>query len=86
MSGQPNPKPAGKPVWLMIATSLVLSGALTVVAYYTWTLTNQELRQWDLTKDTLLTDLRYFAGFLAVFVVLTVIDKLHHLIRSKLDS
>lgn len=86
MSGQPAPNPAGKPVWLTIATSLVLSGALTAAAYYTWTLTNRELRQWDLTKGTLLTDVRFFAGFLAVFAVLTVMDKLHHWIRSKFDS
>ncbi|MEM8701057.1 MAG: hypothetical protein AAGF82_04470 [Pseudomonadota bacterium] len=75
-----------RPVWQTILTSLVLTAALTAIAYYAWIYANIGARQWDVTKNSLTTDLRFFVGLLAVFVVLTFLDKIIEFVKSKIGG
>jgi hypothetical protein len=77
---------AQKPAWQTILISLVLTAALVAIAYYTWTYANSEVRQLDFTKNTLVTDLRFFVGLLAVFLVLSVLDRIINFVKSKIDG
>ena len=57
--------PKQRPAWQTILISLVLTTALVAIAYYTWKYANMGARQY--ARGTLLTDLRFFVGLLAVF-------------------
>lgn len=82
MSEEKTPTPA----WQTILVSLVLTAALVAVSYYVWTYANTGVRQWDVTKGSLLTDVRFFFGLLAVFLVLTVLDRILNFVRSKIEG
>lgn len=73
----------GKPAWQTILTSLAATVLFVAIAYYVWIYANIGVRSWDLTKGSLLTDLRFFIGLLAVFLVLTVLDRLVEFVKSK---
>ncbi|QFT30228.1 hypothetical protein FIV00_07080 [Labrenzia sp. THAF82] len=75
-----------KPTWQTIVVSLVLTGALAAIAYYVWIYANSSVRMLDLTKGTLLTDMRFFVGLLAVFLVLTFLDRIIGFILSKFGN
>lgn len=82
MSEDQTPKPA----WQTILISLVLTAALTAIAYYAWIYANIGASRWEVTKNTLTTDLRFFVGLLTVFVVLTFLDKIIIFVKSKIGS
>lgn len=73
--------PTQRPAWQTILISLVLTTALVGIAYYTWKYANMGAREF--ARGTLLTDLRFFVGLLAVFVVLTFSDRIIEFVRSK---
>ncbi len=73
-----------KPVWQKVLVSLVLTSGLTAVAYGAWTYASIGTRK--LAGETLLTDMRFFIGLLAVFLTLTILDLLIGLVKSKLDD
>ncbi|WP_299483983.1 hypothetical protein [uncultured Roseibium sp.] len=77
---------SSEPGAITIVISLILTTALTAVAYYAWTYANIGARQWDVTKNSLTTDLRFFVGLLAVFVVLTFLDKIIEFVKSKIGD
>lgn len=79
-------EPTPAPAWQTILISLVLTGALVAVAYYVWIYANIGVRQSDYTKGTLLTDLRFFVGLLAVFLALTVLDRIINFVKSKVSG
>ena len=82
MSGEQTPKPA----WQTVLISLILTAALATIAYYAWIYANIGVRQWELTKGSLMTDLRFFVGLLAVFLVLTVLDRIINFVKSKIGG
>ncbi|WP_298822354.1 hypothetical protein [uncultured Roseibium sp.] len=75
-----------KPAWQTILVSLVLTGALAATAYYVWIYANSSVRMLELTKGTLLTDMRFFIGLLAVFLVLTFLDRIIGFVLSKFGN
>ncbi len=79
-------EPTPAPAWQTILISLVLTGALVAVAYYAWIYANIGVRQSDYTKGTLVTDLRFFVGLLAVFLALTVLDRIINFVKSKISG
>lgn len=68
---------AERPVWWTLAITLVLTAAVTLLAYFAWTYANLGVRQLPRGSGVfaLLKDLRFFVGLLAVFVALTVLDR-----------
>lgn len=82
MSEDQSPRPA----WQTILISLVLTAVLTAIAYYAWIYANIGVRQWEVTKNSLTTDLRFFIGLLAVFLVLTFLDKIIEFVKSKIGG
>jgi len=79
MSGAPD-----KPAWRTILTSLVVTAALVAVAWYVWKYANTGARTF--AGGTLLTDLRFFVGLLAVFLALTILDRIIGFVRTKLGD
>lgn len=79
MSGTPQ-----RPAWQTILTSLVLTAALAGIAYYVWTYANIGAREF--ARGTLLTDMRFFVGMLAVFLVLTFLDRIIEFVKSKFSK
>jgi len=75
-----------RPAWQTILISLVATAALVAVAYYVWIYANIGVRSFEVTKGSLLTDLRFFVGLLAVFLVLTVLDRIIEFVKSKLGG
>ncbi len=71
-----------RPLWQTVAVSLVLTAALVTVAYYAWIYANIWVRQWDLTKGSLVTDAKFFIGLRVVFVVLSILDKIIGLVKG----
>ncbi|GAA0776069.1 hypothetical protein E1180_05850 [Roseibium denhamense] len=68
-----------------ILIALVLTGAVTAAAYYTWIYANIGVRQIPRGQDAgpllnefgaLLRDFRFFIGLLAVFLGLTILDRI----------
>ncbi|MBO6894555.1 MAG: hypothetical protein JJ866_21615 [Roseibium sp.] len=76
--------PKQRPAWQTILISLVMTTALVAIAYNTWKYANMGARQY--ARGTLLTDLRFFVGLLAVFLVLTFSDRIIQFVRSKLSG
>jgi hypothetical protein len=74
-----NPK---RPSVQTIAIALVLTGAVTAAAYYAWIYANIGARTY--ARGTLLTDMRFFVGLLAVFVVLTFADRIIGFIAARI--
>ena len=72
-----------RPAWQTILISLDRDRALRGRAYYVWIYANVGVRTFDLTKGTLLTDLRFFIGLLAVFLVLSLLDRIVEFVKSK---
>jgi hypothetical protein len=72
-----------KPAWQTILTSLIATAIFVTVAYFVWTYANIGARSWDVTRGSLLTDLRFFVGLLAVFLVLTFLDRIVEYVKSK---
>ncbi|MEP5421595.1 MAG: hypothetical protein ABJQ21_14135, partial [Roseibium sp.] len=54
-----------RPARQTILVSLVLTTVMAVIAYYVWIYANIGARMF--ARGTLLTDLRFFVGLLAVF-------------------
>jgi len=75
-----------KPAWQTILTSLIATALFVAIAYYVWTYANIGVRSWDITNGTLLTDLRFFVGLLAVFLALTLLHRLVEFVKSKRDG
>jgi len=81
MSGTPQ-----WPAWQTILISLVATAILVTAAYYVWIYANIGVRTFDLTKGSLLTDLRFFIGLLAVFLVLSVLDRIIEFVKAKMGG
>ncbi|MEP4767330.1 MAG: hypothetical protein ABJY83_05455 [Roseibium sp.] len=62
-----------RPARQTILVSLVLTTVMAVIAYYVWIYANIGARMF--ARGTLLTDLRFFVGLLAVFGALSVLDR-----------
>jgi hypothetical protein len=77
-------EPTRKPAWRTILVSLVLTTALVAISYYTWKYANIGARAF--ARGTLLTDLRFFVGLLAVFLVLTFSDRIIGFVMSKFSD
>ncbi|CTQ56476.1 hypothetical protein LP7551_05036 [Roseibium album] len=77
-------EPTGKPAWQTILVSLVVTAALVAISYYTWKYANIGAREF--ARGTLLTDLRFFVGLLAVFLVLTFSDRIIGFVMSKFSD
>ncbi|MBO6757591.1 MAG: hypothetical protein JJ902_14760 [Roseibium sp.] len=60
--------------WTWIAVSAVISALLVVASYFVWTEANALARMF--ARGTVLTDLRFFIGFLAIFIFLSIADRL----------
>ncbi len=75
---------APKPVWRTILVSLVMTAAFTAIAYFVWTYTGVGARSF--AGGTLLTDMRFFLGLLAVYLALTLLDRLVGFVKSKLGD
>ncbi|MEP3429821.1 MAG: hypothetical protein ABJN98_14140 [Roseibium sp.] len=73
-----------RPAWQTILISLVMTGALATVAYYVWIYTNIGARTF--ARGTLLTDLRFFVGLLAVFLALTFADRVIEFVKDWLNK
>lgn len=72
-----------RPAWQTILVSLVATALFVAAAYYVWIYANIGVRTFDLTKGTLLTDLRFFIGLLAVFLALSLLDRIVEFVKSK---
>ncbi|WP_269585725.1 hypothetical protein [Roseibium sp. Sym1] len=72
-----------KPAWQTILISLIATAVFVTVAYFVWTYANIGVRSWDVTRGSLLTDLRFFVGLLAVFLVLTFLDRIVEFVKAK---
>lgn len=70
-----------RPVWQTILVSLVLTAIMVAAAYYVWIYANIGARTF--ARGTLLTDLRFFVGLLAVFLALTVADPIIGFVVSR---
>ncbi len=79
MSGPPK-----RPPVQTILIALVLTCAVTAAAYYAWIYANIGVRTY--ARGTLLTDMRFFVGLLAVFVVLTFADRIIGFIAARMRS
>lgn len=75
-----------RPAWQTILISLIATTILVAIAYMVWTYANIGVRSWPLTNGTLLTDLRFFVGLLAVFLALTFLDRIIEFMKSKLGG
>jgi hypothetical protein len=75
-------EPTRKPAWQTILVSLVMTAVLVAISYYTWRYANIGAREF--ARGTLLTDLRFFVGLLAVFLVLTFSDRIIGFVMSKI--
>ncbi|KZM52004.1 hypothetical protein [Labrenzia sp. OB1] len=67
--------------WRTLVISLVLTAAFAVLAWYVWTYANIGARTF--AAGTLLTDMRFFIGLLAVFVVLSLLDRIIGYVMSR---
>ncbi len=67
-----------------ILVTAVLTGLLVGLSYYAWTEANSLARM--LARGTLLTDIRFFLGMLAVFLVLSIADRLIGFVAARLQS
>ncbi|WP_299816126.1 hypothetical protein [uncultured Roseibium sp.] len=74
-------KPPIQRAWRILIISLVLTAAFAVLAWYVWTYANIGAR--TLAPGTLLTDMRFFIGLLAVFVVLSILDRIIGFVKSR---
>ncbi|MES0881180.1 hypothetical protein [Roseibium sp. SCP14] len=72
------------PAWRTILISLVLTAALAAISYYVWTYSNIGANEF--ARGTLLADLRFFVGMLAVFLVLTFLDRIIEFVKSKISG
>jgi heme A synthase len=81
MSGNPQ-----RPLMQTILISLVMTAALVAIAWLVWTYVPRGFRSWGVTRGTLLTDLRFFVGLLAVFLVLTLLDRIIEFVKGKLGG
>ncbi|GAB2184421.1 hypothetical protein [Roseibium sp. LAB1] len=79
MSEQPQ-----KPLWQTILISLVLTALLAAVAWAVWTYANSSVQ--NFAPGTLLRDLRFFIGLLAVFLVLSLLDRIVEFVKAKLGN
>lgn len=79
MSGRTN-----RPFWQVVLVSLVLTGAMAAAAYYVWIYANIGARTY--ARGTLLTDLRFFVGLLAVFLTLTILDRVIGLVLARIQK
>ncbi|MBN8181250.1 MULTISPECIES: hypothetical protein [Roseibium] len=79
MSDQPQ-----KPLWQTILISLVMTALLAGIAWVVWTYANSSVQ--DFAPGTLLRDLRFFVGLLAVFLVLSILDRIIEFVKAKLGG
>lgn len=70
--------------WQVLAVTALVTAVLTGLCYLVWTEANSLTRMF--ARGTLLTDLRFFVGLLAVFVFLTLADRLIGFIRARLHK
>lgn len=77
-----------RPTWQTIAIALVLTAALSAAAYYAWIYANFGVRQLPRGSEffALLKDLRFFVGLLAVFVALTVLDRVVGFVMARIGK
>ncbi|EEE45415.1 hypothetical protein [Roseibium alexandrii] len=75
---------SNRPAVQTIVIALVLTGAVTAAAYYTWIYANIGARTY--ARGTLLTDMRFFVGLLAVFVALTFADRIIGFIVARIGG
>ncbi|MEP1934302.1 MAG: hypothetical protein ABJJ37_23785 [Roseibium sp.] len=73
-----------RPARQTILVSLVLTTVMAVIAYYVWIYANIGARTF--ARGTLLTDLRFFVGLLAVFLALTFADRVIELVKAKVSK
>lgn len=79
MSDQPQ-----KPLWQTILISLVMTAFLAGIAWAVWTYTNSSVQKF--APGTLLRDLRFVVGLLAVFLVLSLLDRIVEFVKAKLGG
>jgi surface polysaccharide O-acyltransferase-like enzyme len=79
MSDQPQ-----KPLWQTVLISLVMTSLLAGIAWAVWTYANTGVHEF--APGTLLRDLRFFIGLLAVFLVLSLLDRIVEFVKAKLGS
>ncbi|GAB4533383.1 MAG: hypothetical protein Tsb0019_35070 [Roseibium sp.] len=75
-----------RPGWQTLLISLLATTVLVAIAYYVWTYANIGVRSWEFTRGSLLSDLRFFVGLLAVFLALTVLHRIIEFAKSKLGG
>jgi hypothetical protein len=75
-----------RPAWQTVLISLVATAALAAIAYYVWIYANIGVRSFDVTRGSLLTDLRFFVGLLAVFLALSLLHRIIEFAKSKLGG
>ena len=73
-----------RPAWQTILISLVSTAVLVAIAYYVWRYANIGAGKY--ARGTLLTDLRFFVGMLAVFLILTFLDRIVEFLKSQIKS
>ncbi|POF28556.1 hypothetical protein [Roseibium marinum] len=74
-------KPPIQRAWRILLISLVLTAAFAVLAWCVWTYAN--IGAGTFAAGTLLTDMRFFIGLLAVFVVLSILDRIVGFVMSR---
>jgi hypothetical protein len=70
--------------WQVLAATALVTAVLTGLCYLVWTEANSLARMF--ARGTVLTDLRFFVGLLAVFVFLTLADRLIGFIRARVNK
>ncbi|PVB61788.1 hypothetical protein [Labrenzia sp. 011] len=74
-------KPTIQRAWRTLVVSLVLTVAFAALAWGVWTYSNIGAR--TLAPGSLLTDMRFFIGLMAVFVVLSILDRVIGYVKSR---
>lgn len=78
MTGQSHPD------WRAVAVTAGITMALVALCYGVWIGIDMLVRR--LAGGTVLTDLRFFVGLMAVFVALTIVDRIVGRVRATLDK
>ncbi|MHA7776590.1 hypothetical protein [Roseibium sp. M-1] len=74
------------PLWQTVLISTVMTAALVAIAWAIWTYVPAVFQTWSVTRGTFVTDLRFFAGLLAVFLGLTFLDRIIEFVKAKLGG
>ncbi|TYC75713.1 hypothetical protein FMN63_04845 [Stappia sp. BW2] len=73
-----------KPLWQTIVISLMMTALLATIVWAVWTYANKGVQEF--APGSFLRDLRFFIGLLAVFMVLSVLDRIVEFVKAKLGG